>query len=580
MKRGNSRFRQYLLIFFFFNSALHLALAQEPVFKASVSDTRLAQNSVFQIQFELQNASGADYQPPSFQNFKVVGGPSVGSSTMIVNGVVSRSQSWSYTLLAPKAGTFTIGPATIVAGRKKISTNTITIEVVATKDVPSYGSPKGAREPVILRADVDAKQYYPGQQIILTYRLLFRENVQTVSTLNEDDYADFFIQNFSDFSREATLENINGQQYTSRIIKSMALFAHQSGAYTIDPMIMSVGINAPFPGNQGFFSMRRIQDVQVASEPLNINILPLPPGAPASFSGAVGQYQMKVVPGKTNITTDEAFSFQVEITGNGDARRWDVPAPVASGDFDTYEPKILEDKVFDAGAEVSHLRSIAYQMIPLSPGDFKVFVPLSYFDPNTKKYLTITSDTMTIHVTQGTGVRPDSLAYSDTTSLPQQLMPARTIWLKDKFWMSIPHLLLFGMFLSGAGLGLAQVVRRRRDSLIPEQEKVRSVSGRHAQQQLDALQQQLPDIPGNVFFSKATEIYYRFLMERFSIPSSALDEAGVSAALNALVADKIIVERANTFFTQCLTVRYGGIPGGFTPEQMLKECRDIIDLLA
>ena len=580
MKRGNSRFRQYLLIFFFFNVALHLALAQEPVFKASVSDTHLAQNSVFQIQFELQNASGADYQPPSFQNFKVVGGPSVGSSTMIVNGVVSRSQSWSYTLLAPKSGTFTIGPATIVAGRKKISTNTITIEVVATKDVPSYGSPKGAREPVILRADVDAKQYYPGQQIILTYRLLFRENVQTVSTLNEDDYADFFIQNFSDFSREATLENINGQQYTSRIIKSMALFAHQSGAYTIDPMIMSVGINAPFPGNQGFFSMRRIQDVQVASEPLTINILPLPPGAPTSFSGAVGQYQMKVVPGKTNITTDEAFSFQVEITGNGDARRWDVPAPVASGDFDTYEPKILEDKVFDAGAEVSHLRSIAYQMIPLTPGDYTVFVPLSYFDPNTKKYLTITSDTMTIHVTQGTGVRPDSLAYSDTTSLPQQLMPARTIWLKDKFWMSIPHLLLFGMFLSGAGLGLAQVVRRRRDSLIPEQEKVRSVSGRHAQQQLDALQQQLQDIPGNVFFSKATEIYYRFLMERFSIPSSALDEAGVSAALNALVADKIIVERANTFFTQCLTVRYGGIPGGFTPEQMLKECRDIIDLLA
>ena len=580
MKRGNSRFRQYLLIFFFFNVALHLALAQEPVFKASVSDTRLAQNSVFQIQFELQNASGADYQPPSFQNFKVVGGPSVGSSTMIVNGVVSRSQSWSYTLLAPKSGTFTIGPATIVAGRKKISTNTITIEVVATKDVPSYGSPKGAREPVILRADVDAKQYYPGQQIILTYRLLFRENVQTVSTLNEDDYADFFIQNFSDFSREATLENINGQQYTSRIIKSMALFAHQSGAYTIDPMIMSVGINAPFPGNQGFFSMRRIQDVQVASEPLTINILPLPPGAPASFSGAVGQYQMKVVPGKTNITTDEAFSFQVEITGNGDARRWDVPTPVASGDFDTYEPKILEDKVFDAGAEVSHLRSIAYQMIPLSPGDYTVFVPLSYFDPNTKKYLTITSDTMTIHVTQGTGVRPDSLAYTDTTSLPQQLMPARTIWLKDKFWMSIPHLLLFGMFLSGAGLGLAQVVRRRRDSLIPEQEKIRSVSGRHAQQQLDALQQHLPDIPGNVFFSKATEIYYRFLMERFSIPSSTLDEAGVSAALNAQVADKAIVERANTFFTQCLTVRYGGIPGGFTPEQMLKECRDIIDLLA
>lgn len=571
--------RLHLLIFFFFNVVLHLVQAEEPVFKASVSDTRLAQNSVFQVQFELQNASGANYQPPSFQNFKVVGGPSVGSSTMIVNGVVSRSQSWTYTLLAPKAGTFTIGPATVVAGRKKLSTNTITIEVVATKDVPNYGSPKDAREPVILSAEVDAKQYYPGQQIILTYRLLFRENVQTVSTLDEDDYADFFIQNFSDFSREATIETINGQQYTSRIIKSMALFAHQSGSYTIDPMIMSVGINAPFPGNQGFFSMRRIQDVQVASEPLTINILPLPSGAPASFSGAVGQYQMKVVPGKTNITTDEAFSFQVEITGNGDARRWDVPAPVASGDFDTYEPKILEDKVFDAGAEVSHIRSIAYQMIPLAPGDYTVFVPLSYFDPDTKKYLAIRSDTMTIHVTQGTGVRPDSLSYADTSSLSLQLMPARSIWLKDKFWASMPHLLLFGMWLSGASLGLVHVIRRRRDSLIPEQEKVRSAAGRHAQQQLDTLQQELPNTPGHIFFGKATEIYYKFLMDRFSIPSSELDETGVSAVLNAQVADKTAAEKAKIFFTQCLSVRYGAIPGGFTPEEMLKQCRDIIGSL-
>lgn len=579
MRRRNFRVTSSILSFFLLPAAIGLLQAQEPVFKATVSDTKLAQNSVFEIQFELQNASGDDFMPPAFQDFKVVGGPSVGSSTMIVNGVVSRSQSWSYSLLATKQGTFTINPASVIAGRKKLMTRPITIEVIATRDLASRGSIAGSKEPVILKTEADAKQYYPGQQIILTYRLLFRENVQTVSTLDEDDYADFFIQNFSDFSHEATIETINGQQYTSRIIKQMALFAHQSGSYTIDPMIMSVGINAPFPGSRGFFAMRRIQDVQVASEPLTINVLPLPPDVPPSFSGAVGQYHIKMVPGKTDITTDEAFSFQVEITGNGDARRWDVPMPVTSGKFDTYEPKILEDKVFEAGTQVSHTRSIAYQMIPAAPGDYTVFLPLSFFDPESRKYLFISTDTITIHVTQGTGIRNDSVARADTASLSLELMPVRRIWLKDKFWVSIPQLLLFGMILSGAGLGLVEVFKRRRENLLPESEKIRSVAGRNAQQQLDALQQELSSIQSGIFFGRATEIYYRFLMERFSIPSSELDEAGVSAALNIQVADKSVAERANIFFTQCLSVRYGGIPGGFTPEQMLKECRDIIGLL-
>jgi hypothetical protein len=539
----------------------------------------VAQNSVFEIQFELQNASGSDFQPPSFRDFKVVGGPSVGSSTMIVNGVVSRSQSWSYSLLATKQGTFTIDPASVVAGRKKLTSRPITIEVIASKELARQGSSTGSKDPVILKAEVDAKLYYPGQQIILTYRLLFNENVQTVSTLDEDDYADFFIQNFSDFSREATIEHVNGIPYTSRIIKSIALFAHQSGTYTIDPMIMDVGINAPFPGNQGFFAMRRIQDVQVASAPLTINILPLPQGAPPSFSGAVGQYGMKVTSGKTNITTDEAFTFQVEITGNGDARRWDVPAAITNGNFETYEPKILEDKVFDAGNEVSHIRSIDYQMIPAEPGDYKVYVPMSFFDPVNKKYVTISTDTMMLHVTQGTGIRPDSLSGADTTSVPLILMPVRTLWLKDRFWVSIPHLILFGMILSGAGLGIVEVIKRRREEQLPESQKLSSAAARRALSELDTLQSTLSGLTSADFFSKATEVYYRFLMERFAIPSSELDEAGLSAYLNKVGISEAIAVRAKTFFTQCLTVRYGGIPGGFTREEMIKECREIIGLL-
>ncbi|HUR32002.1 MAG TPA: BatD family protein, partial [Saprospiraceae bacterium] len=245
-RKSNIHSRIFIALSFFFCSGY--AVSQDPLFTASASSTRILQNSVFEVQFELQNANGNNFQPPPFNDFKVVGGPSMGSSTMIVNGKVSRSQSWSYSLLATSPGTFTIGAASIIAGRRKLNSKPISVSVVPAEDL-AKGNASGD-QPIKLIAYVKPGEYYPGQQIVLEYKLLFTENIQSANTISEDDYADFFIQNFNSFSKEATYETINGVMFASRIIKAIALFPHQSGSYTIDPMVIMVGINAPYPGNQ------------------------------------------------------------------------------------------------------------------------------------------------------------------------------------------------------------------------------------------------------------------------------------------------------------------------------------------
>ena len=569
-------FFRWLIVFFLGNIPL---VAQEPIFTARTSGNKVTQHSVFEVQFELQNANSNDFTPPSFQDFRVVGGPSVGSSTMVVNGKVSQSQSWSYSLLATKQGTFTIGPASVLAGRKKLYSRPITIVVGAPDQVHKQGTASTSKDPVILKAELDAPSYYPGQQIVLTYRLLFNENVQTVSTLMEDDYADFFVQNFGDFSREATFETVNGIQYTSRILKSLALFAHQSGTYTIEPMQMSVGINAPFPGNQGFFNMRRIQDVQVASKPLTITILPLPDGAPASYSGGVGQYQMKTTAGQINISTDDAFTFQLEITGDGDSRRWDPPSVVTDGTFEIYDPKITQDKIFENNNRVTNIRTIEYQVIPSAPGDFKVYVPFSFFDPIRKEYLTICSDTMMVHVTQGQNkqrTEQDQLAVNN--EIPQ-LMTIRTAWLKDRFWVSFPHLFLFSLIVVGGGYNWWLDQKRKQEAKLSLPERLKAEAGKVARIQYDALEVSIESMPAKSFFEKATEVYYKFLSDKFSIPPSELDESRLPLYLEKAGVSDIAAQRAIRFFKSCLTVRYGGVPGGLTPPEMLQECREIIGLL-
>lgn len=557
----------------------HQGMAQNIQFHSSVSSTRVAQHTVFDVQFELQDAKGADFKPPSFEGFKVVGGPALGSSTTIINGAVSSSQTWSYSLLATRQGKFTIGSASVVAGRKKLNSKPITIDVIEPRDLSQKEGTDG-REPIYLKANVPKGPFYPGQQIILTYTLLFRENVQTVSTLSEDDYADFFIQLFQEIPTETKYETINGMQFATRIVKAIALFAHQSGTFTIDPMLMSVGINAPFPSMHGLFTMRRIQDMQVASEPLTVTIKPLPSGAPSSFTGAVGTYSIQAMPGALQISTDDALTFQLQITGDGDARRWDLPVPVTDGAFEVYDPKVVEDRIEATGTRADHNRIANYQMIPSTPGRYIVYVPFTYFDPATEQYHTITSDTLHVQVTPGQ--RGPGVAFSSDSSLTKvpALLTVRAPLFRDDFWLSVPHLLLFGLILSGTCWGWFSLAKQKRIQRIPESEKLKNAALDKAMQKLQQLSNDVSRPAGKLFFEPATEIYTAFLMDRFSIPASELDEAGINRYLHAHGLKEDHIRIAVRLFNDCLAVRYGGIPGGYTKEQMITVCQNTMTQLA
>lgn len=563
-------------IFFFLTAVCN---AQEPVFNASVSSTRIFQNSVFEVQFELQNANGDDFRPPDFRNFRIAGGPAMGSSTVIVNGKVSRSQSWTYSLIAPTAGRFTLGPASVIAGRRKLNSKPVTVEVIAAEDIADSGDQAG-NEAIKLIANVKPGDYYPGQQIVLEYKLFFKENIQSVTTIAEDDYADFFIQNFNSFSKQITYETINGVTFASRAIKALALFAHQSGNYTIDPMVIMAGINVPSPGNQGFFKMHRLHNLQIASAPLTIYIKPLPADPSSTdFSGAVGEYTLSTIAsGQTNISTDEDFKLRIEIKGNGDARRWDPPGVITDGNFEIYDPKIIEDKMMDAEGSVFHSRTIEYTMIPLQPGDFNIHIPFRYFNPVTKNYETINSDTVYLHVSQGNNIPRHAVLDSSTMMSPRPIMEVRNIKSDDRFWLSIPHLVLFGILLSGTILGLLVTYKKRREAAIPEAEKIRSESSRRARHELDHMNKS-GNIPDQEFYEKVTEVYYKFLSEKFSILPADLDSDKIMSRLVKAGIPNDLIEKAINFFNLCLSVRYGGRPGGYSREEMIHECKEVIDVL-
>lgn len=556
--------------------SLHFSQAQDPVFSAIVTTQKVVQNSVIEVQFELKNASGDNFIPPDFRGFRVVGGPSIGSSTMIINGEVTRSESWTYSLLAAETGKHIIGSATVIAGRRKLASKPIEVEVVTTRDIAASNiQPKGD-ETVFLRAEIDKRDYYPGQQIKLNYRLIFKENIQTANVFREDDYADFFLQNFNPNYRDVTYETINSQPYASKVIRSVALYAHQSGTYTIEPMVIEVGVNAPYPVNQGFFTMRRLKNIQVASEPLTITILPLPANAPEGFSGAVGAYTMEASAGNTQLTTDDDFTIEIKVEGDGDARRWDPPTPVVNDDFELYDPEIKEENVTESMGRIIYTRTIRYKMIPQRPGSFDVTIPFVYFNPENKSYETLTTETYQLQVAQGQGLTR-RIANDTTAHFTLPLRDFTSNKTDDRFWLSIPHLSLFGVAMLGLCFGLMITYRRKQEQKIPAAERKRSAAAREARHQLEELEKN--DVADKLFYEKATEIYVRFLEEKFTIAPADLDKGHLISVLTGKGFSEYSTARAVKLFDQTLLLRYGAIPPDMTKGKMITEIREIIDEL-
>lgn len=320
--------------------------------------------------------------------------------------------------------------------------------------------------------------------------------------------------------------------------------------------------------------------MQVASEPLTIRIKPLPQDkSDAGFSGAVGQYSLTTVDANsTMISTDDDFSMKIEIKGNGDARRWDPPAVVTDGPFEMYDPKIIEDNLKDSEASILHSRIIEYTMIPQQPGDYKVYIPFRYFNPETGQYETIQSDTIYLHVSQGNLTARHISPDSSLTRTPRPLKKVNNIKTDDRFWLSIPNLALFGLLLSGVAWGTFVSYRRKKEASIPEAERLRSASSRQARQQLDLLQKS-EHINDQELYEKVTEVYYKYLSEKFNILPADLDSDKILSRLKQEGVPENFTERAIRFYHACLSVRYGGLPGGFSAEDMISECKAVIDEL-
>ena len=122
-----------------------MGFAEDVVFKAS-APSQVIVGKPFQLTYTV-NQRSRDLRAPEFTDFDVLAGPytSTSSSTSFVNGhrTSTFEQTYTYMLMAQKAGTFTISPATVKVDGENVQSNGVRIQVLPEDEQPSTSTASG-----------------------------------------------------------------------------------------------------------------------------------------------------------------------------------------------------------------------------------------------------------------------------------------------------------------------------------------------------------------------------------------------------------------------------------------------------
>lgn len=394
-------------------------------FNASVSSTKVGESDQFQVSFSFEGEdinSLKSFTPPSFSNFLVLSGPNQSTSMQIINGAVSASISYSYYVQARSAGSFTIGSASIVYKGTTYKTDPIKIEVIKgsaqgkqDKQQDQAVSNKEISDNLFVRASSDKQKAYKGEQVTVTYKLYTRLNIASQMSISKlPQYSGFWAEELETSNNISfTTEVVNGKQFRVGVLKRVALFPTESGQLSVTPFELNVpvliqkkrktGNGSIFDDffNDPFFSRGETVEYNAKSNTIKIDVQPLPGNSvPASFSGAVGQFDMNSQLNTTRTKTNEPISLKIDITGSGNIQLLNIPEINLPSGFEKYEPKSSEQ--VNRSSRVSGKKSIDYLLVPRTAGEKEIpSVEFSYFNPEKKSYVTLRTPSYTIKVDQG-----------------------------------------------------------------------------------------------------------------------------------------------------------------------------------
>ena len=433
------------------------------------------------------------------EDFNVVWGPQRGTSTsvQIINGKTTRSSQTSYTyiLQAKSTGTFTIQPATAKVKGEVISSKPVSVQVVSgnTSSKQQGASAQGEEETsarsttsgsdIFMRLTLSRNSVVVGEPVTATLKIYNNANLVGFENARFPAFKGFWSQEDVPANIEFQREQVNGTLYKSAVLRRWVIIPQKSGEMTIDPaeVVCLVNVQRRRSGSGSVFDEFFGTDYatvreRVSTKPATLHVAPLPSGAPASFSGGVGQFSIQTRLSKDFLRTHDAASLLVTVSGKGNIALVEAPKISFPPDFEVYDVKtsVNTDKNGTSGS-----KTFEYPFIPRSHGEFSVGpVEYAYYDVSKRRYAVATAPALPLKVARSAAASvaaPDGSPALVTDrkgvkNLGEDIRFIRTkttlgsgkgfLVYSTAWWVTIAALLLAGF---GFWLGFRKAAARRAD---------------------------------------------------------------------------------------------------------------------
>ena len=394
-----------LFVYISFLFFLNISFSQVK-FEAEVSKIKLGVNENLRVDFKM-NKDGDNFSPPSFNGFRVVGGPNQSVSNSWINGVRTFSKTYSYFLTPENKGNYTIGQASIEIDGDIYKTLPVKVQVTeAVEPSLSPGSPSSVVDDDIeLSIEISKSNPYLNEPISVEFKLLFNPkiNVTNLGEIDNPEFKNFWSQNIKIPRLEIKNTSYKGQRYNYVTWKKALLFPQKVGDLELLPLTLDVTIDVPtnrrdFFGNTIYTQTSK----KVASRKRIIKVKNFPEnGKPESFNGAVGNFDISLNSSKSQLKATESFQLEFKVNGNGNLKLFSLPEIIVPSSLEKYVPEFKEKiniSLSGMNGEISNV----YTIVPQYQGKYPIPpVEFSFFNPKTEQYVTLYSNESIVDVLDG-----------------------------------------------------------------------------------------------------------------------------------------------------------------------------------
>ncbi|MBT8399239.1 MAG: BatD family protein, partial [Rhodothermia bacterium] len=401
------------------------ARAQDVSVQASVNESTIGTEDAVTYTIQISGRSLPDIttpQPPQTRGLVLTNRfPFTSQNMSIVNGRVEQSVGYSWTFRPAKEGEAAFLPMEVEVDGKSYTTREIKVSVVPQSQRPSRPTqrrnpflldPFGRQQPaeereitdrdMFIRAVPNKRTAYQNEQITIEYSLYFRSGIQLRQSRLADswDAEGFWREELEIESRPVPKSTVvDGLRYNMITLKRAAVFPTRTGQLKIDPLRIESEASLPFGSGDPFFSLRnRYQPVRLSSPSIPIEVKAWPANPPATFNGAVGDFQLGATADRTSLDVGESLQVTIRVEGTGNISTIEAPLFRVPGAFEAYDPEV-NVSVSRSGRYVRGSKTFTYVLVPRANGQFEIpALEFTFFDPSAESYVTRRSEPIPISV--------------------------------------------------------------------------------------------------------------------------------------------------------------------------------------